>query len=226
MDIRFYDTAEKLGESRPQVESLLDCGDEPWFWVIHPAGYTDAGSFCEDKNDVVNTCIDRGGGVLFLSGSAYAGSRVIAEKLKLKYSGRIHCLSIAVDSPESSPKVVGRIRNFLRLVESLQPGDRIPWEEAEPTEWPQNLVAIYLVVKAMAFSPEDAPAIRKAWEDMDLKWRGRLCSDAQNEFIERGFDVDEWAEAGLPSSSTSYKLPDSDLVATAAEVLRLSLVGF
>lgn len=204
-----------------------DVRAEPWFWVVHPAD--SAKDFLTDieYRAAVKNCIDRGGGILFLKGTRFAGmdTEADAEALEIEYEQRIHCLRVACS--EHSPKIVERIHRFLREIEERGPGHHIPWEKVEPPPWPESMVAVYLLLKTIEASPEDADKIRDAWNDLDPTWRQNLWTEAWREYSEeRSLNNSEWLQAGLPEGvRPTTDLPEMAQISKAAAVIKQCLSG-
>lgn len=199
---------------------------EPWFWVVHPEG--NAKQFLADAEygPAAQNCLDRGGGILFLKGTRLAGlNNEEAAALESQRDQRVHCLRVACS--KNSPKIVERVRRFLQEIESMGPGQYIPWEKVEPAPWPESLVAIYLLLKAIEASPEDANKIRSAWSDLDPTWRQNLWADAWREYSEeRSLNLSDWLQAGLPEGLTpSANLPEPSQISGAAAVIKQCLSG-
>lgn len=195
-----------------------------WLWVVHPA--KSAKSFLDDKFYGPNAteCLDRGGAILFIKGTRYAGmgSEAEAVALERKHTNRIHCLRVACDG--SSPKVIERIRVFLEKIARISPHEPIPWKEVEPAPWPENLVAIYLVLLAMKAAPNDAEKIRAGWNELDSAWRQRLWENAWEEYREeRVLTESEWKAAHLPvPGSKEVDFPEPSNISKALETVKLS----
>ncbi|MCU1267550.1 MAG: hypothetical protein JWM21_3868 [Acidobacteria bacterium] len=198
----------------------------PWFWVVHPAD--SASNFLTDTDYVkeAERCLANGGGILFIKGTRYAGeeSEADAEALERKHKRRIHCLRVPVSS--ESHKIISRIGNFLLDMEKLEAGEAIPWSKAEPEKWPENLVALYLLLVAIQSSASEAEHIRDAWRQLDPEWRRQLLTNAWVEYCdERNLNKAAWTIAGLPDTDDSrndFDLANSSTVAKALEVLRAS----
>ncbi len=226
MKVFFFGTEQKLPlVTQPNFSDYQDHWDDPWFWVVHPG--SDLTSFLDEKKRNISECVRRGGAILFISGSARCGleSNETAEKLEAEQNGRIHFLrSSCGDSLPGSPpsRVAERILHFIKLVEDLEAYEAVPWSEVEAGKWPENLLAVYLVMKALETCPEDAPAIRNAWDLMDSAWKRRVWANAWKEYHEdlklRGTT---WTGAGLPSLDGDLSMPDSpNLVAAVATIRR------
>jgi len=225
MDIRFYRAQEKLGIVRPELEVLADLPAVPCFWVVHPVGYSGAWGFYLDEamNEVIVQCLNAGGAILFLSGTPYAGSAARANQLSNEHRRRIHCLNTSISGSES--KVAERLLRFLKIVEELKPDEPIPWKEAEPASWPQNLVALYLVLKAMEYAPHDAESIREGWATMEQKWRRKLLTDALDEYEDNGFSEHEWLTLGFSCDENEpISLPPAQKLPMAVDALKRCLV--
>src|SRR5258707_13262152 len=124
MEIKFYGAKSYLpGENRDEIRSLSQWGVEPLFWVAHSP--SDPRTFYDKTKPVLSKCIQSGGAILFVSGSAFGGLTPIeAENLQIETDGRVHCLSVACSGRAS--KLVDRLKRFLLLIESLAPGANIP----------------------------------------------------------------------------------------------------
>jgi hypothetical protein len=202
--------------------------DKAWFWVVHPA-YS-ASDFMTDVEykDIAERCIENGGAILFIKGTRFSGedTKAVAEALERKHKLRIHCLRVAVSS--DSKKIISRIGEFLRIVEQLKPSQPIPWAKVEPKSWPENLVAIYLLLKALEVAPHETERIRKAWDDLDPQFRQQLWRRAWVEYCEeRDLKDSEWVAAGLPDmkSEGAIELPEQQAVSRAASIVRMSFVS-
>lgn len=200
---------------------------EPWLWVVHPPSSAKEFLIDVDYERAVKNCIDRGGGILFLKGTRLAGldNEEEAVFLENQYNQRIHCLRVACS--QNSPKIVERVNRFLKEIEVLIPGQSIPWEKVEPAPWPESLVAIYLLLKALESSPKDAEKIRSAWDELDLTWRQHLWAEAWREYNEdRSLGESDWLRAGLPQAGKqAVALPEPDLIPRAVDVIKQGLSG-
>jgi hypothetical protein len=200
MRIFFEDVRDKLpdieGDNLPEDWQTWE---EPWLWVIH-AGRSPR-IFFKERPTSAKACIDRGGGILFISGYPYGGFDDEDEAKEFEQDpekrGRVHCLRVACSS--KSKKVQERLYKFLDGVGSIKGWEEIQWDKAEPAPWPENLVAIYLLLKAIEFSPKDAQNIRDAWGLMDSSWRRQVWVNAWSEYYEDlSLNEDDWKNAGLP----------------------------
>ncbi|HEX8087922.1 MAG TPA: hypothetical protein VF762_03670 [Blastocatellia bacterium] len=228
MRIFFEDVRDKLPdfEADNLPEDWQDW-KEPWFWVIH-AGRSPR-IFFKERPASAKACIDRGGGILFISASPYGGFDDEDEAKEFEQDtekrGRIHCLRVACSS--KSKKVQERLYKFLDLMGELEAWAEIPWEKAEPDPWPENLVAIYLLLKAIELSPRDAQSIRDAWDRMDNSWRKQVWVNAWSEYHEDlSLNEEDWKNAGLPlPGSADMGMPETSNLAAAVDTIMRALAG-
>jgi hypothetical protein len=221
MKIFFFGTEQKLPlASQPNFSDYEDDWDDPWFWLVHPGSLS---SFLIEKQEQISKCIKKGGAILLISGSPLC-SEEKAQRLEAEKNNRIHFLrSSCIDSPPNSvpSRVAVRILRFLKLIEDLNPYDAVPWSEVEASRWPENLLAIYLVVKALQTCPEDESAIRNAWDLMDTEWKRSVWVNAWNEYHQDlKMNASNWTDAGLPPLDGDLRMPVSSKVGVAMTTLR------
>jgi hypothetical protein len=229
MKIFFSSTEDKLPlEQQPHLSDYGNSWHGPWVWVVHPG--LDPESFLEENATDVESCIDKGGALLFISGSPRCGlSEQKAQKIEAERDERVHFLRSACTdlSPNSKPSaVVERILRFLKLLEGLDPHGSVPWSEVEPGKGPENLLAVYLLLKALETCPSDDPAIRKAWDLMDPAWKRKVWEKAWREYHEElKMDGTSWKEAGLPAIDGELDLLHSSKLVAATATIRRAFAG-
>jgi hypothetical protein len=229
MKLFFSSTRDKLPlDPQPDFSDHADSWDGSWLWVVHPG--LDPETFLEENEKDIKACVDRGGALLFISGSIRCGlSEAKAQQIETEKKGRLHFLRSACSdsSPNSKPSpVVARILRFLKLMEDLQPYEAVPWPEVEASKWPENLLAVYLMMKALETCPDDEPAIRNAWELMDSAWKSQVWLRAWKEYHEElKMSGLSWTAAGLPVAEGESGIPDSSKLPAATAVIRRAFIG-
>lgn len=200
----YYNVGYKLPishELRMQTLAEVLKGNDPWFWVVHP-GVNIESFFQEDEKKYkdIPECLKRGGAILFISGSARCElteeDALIYEK---RNNRRIHFLRTSCpDDPSSN--AAKRIMNFLSNIENLPAGGEIPWHLLETEAIPKNLLALYFLVKAVDYLPEQKEKFAQIWKNMDKKWQENLIKQAMLEFEEKSPEENFFKETILLDS--------------------------
>ena len=95
-------------------------GNESWLFVMHLQ------TLKRSLKSGGSECLERGGAILFVSGSRRCGyGRDEAQKLEAEYGHRIHFL----DATHTGERPYAPLRAFLRFVEQLAPEEPISWEQ-------------------------------------------------------------------------------------------------
>jgi len=131
---------------------------------------------------------------------AAAGSREKAREYERLIPDRVHVLSDAVPR-QLGDQIAERFERFAKAVESVSHDSRLPFHLLEASLWPQNLVAVYFMVKAFQLSPDRANDIGKSWHAMDENWKRQFWTAAWDEYHERitGRNAEiAWRNARLP----------------------------
>jgi hypothetical protein len=99
----------------------------------------------------------------------------------------------------------------------------------EPTRWPEHLISLYLVLKALQAGPEQRSRLQEAWRQKDEGAKRQFWSAAWQEYqAERQGSIDAWRSARLPgmdgaSGSESLDLDGIDVpLACAAAAAALA----
>jgi hypothetical protein len=168
-----------VGDKLPALKqrALPQSGwEKGWFWVVHGGSDTPA-FFTEDERAL--DCIRKGGAILFISAARYGGlgSESAAEAMERPHNGRVYCLRSGCTA--TSVSVQEHIDRFLSFVTTLLPGDPIPWHDAEPAPTHENLLALYLLLKAIEVSDDVRKAsLISAWTKMPDEWKATLINSA------------------------------------------------
>ena len=189
MDIFFHDTLHLLptvtGDTLPNAGWPVE-----WFWIVHP---TDVDAFLADRRGAVDTCLSRGGAILFVSTSPRCALAVEdAENREDQHSRRIRFLRVGC-----SLAIESRFQQFLSYVGGLRAWDEVRWEKAEPEPWPPFLVALYLLCHAISPERSSGEMVVRGWKGMDTPWKEEIWSKAKSEYDVRA-DSARWEAAGLP----------------------------
>jgi hypothetical protein len=113
----YFDDPDKIPEGW-EYELYSGPGNEPWLFLMHPH------TLQRSLDSGGTECLERGGAILFVSGSRRCGyGRDEAQKLEAEYGHRIHFL----DATHTWEHPYTRLRAFLRFVEQLAPGEPISW---------------------------------------------------------------------------------------------------
>jgi hypothetical protein len=74
------------------------------------------------------------------------------------------------------------VESFLKIVAGLNPWDPIPWREVEPPATHENLLALYLLLKALEIMNEEARnTVLSAWSAMPEDWKKGMLEAAKRE---------------------------------------------
>ncbi len=154
---------------------------ENYLLVVHP---NDADEWV--KEELPERLSDeRCRGVLLVKGVPAAGlSRDQLARLKAQYGARFHASACAVGTEHESTLLSGdseaRFRNFFRHARAA---DDLPdWSILDP-RWPDNLLATYLLARALASGTVEADVIEGRAADLGPVWQGArreymlLCGD-------------------------------------------------
>ncbi|MET0621811.1 MAG: hypothetical protein ABW250_02415 [Pyrinomonadaceae bacterium] len=112
-------------------------------------------------------------GVLLVKGVPAAGlSGEHIARLKTQYGARFHASACAVGTEHESTRLSGdsetRFRNFF---EHARATDDLPdWSILDP-RWPENLLAAYLLAKALASGAGEADVIEGRVDDWEPVWQ-------------------------------------------------------
>jgi hypothetical protein len=180
MNIFYRAVGNKLpGERRPELP--LRGSVEAWFWIVHVGSETEK-FFKSDQGARANECLAKGGAILFLSSGRFGGlsSEAAARAFERGHNGRVYCLRAACTSTSFS--VHDHVNRFLKTVSRLEPWAPIPWSEVEPPPTHENLLAVYLLIRAIEeTSGERRSFLVDGWNAMPETWRATLLEAANRE---------------------------------------------
>lgn len=168
---------DRLGRYFEHLPEVLKAAT-PYLLLVHPK--ETARSVAMDLPDWLNDPNCRG--VLYVRGMAYAGlSREEVKRIEGDNNQRVHFLSYAV---EDGHDLIGNLRSrFARFFEKVASEDAIDWRLIDEP-WPESLVAVYLLAKAL--STVDSPGA-KALLAEEERWI-RVWQTAKKEYLLRTSD--------------------------------------
>jgi len=178
MEIFYSAVGDKLPGRRHELP--LSGSAEAWFWIVH-AGSRVAEFFDDDPR--ANVCLANGGAIFFLSSGRYGGLESEAKALDVEraHGGRVYCLRAACT--KTSTVVHDRVESFLKIVAGLNAWNPVPWQEVEPPAAHENLLALYLMLKALEFMTEqERNNVLSAWSAMPELWKKDLLDAAEQEY--------------------------------------------
>lgn len=122
-----------------------------------------------------------GAHVLCFKGTMLAGlnspsDRDLLRVARQQYGGRVHFLSFAVPETPSAATLVDRFLNFAASVR--ESSSAVDWSILDP-EWNENLLAVYLVLRALAAAGEGSHLARALADCPDFD---RIVAEAQKEY--------------------------------------------
>lgn len=150
--------------------------EENYLLVVHPND-TDEWVAQELSKRLEDSCCR---GVLLVKGVPRGG--LTNEKflrLKKEYGDRFHASACAVGTAQESTKLSGdletRFRTFFQHARNAN--DRLDWSILDP-QWPDKLISVYLLAKAMATGSKEAALIEREAEAWKPIWE-----DAKQEHV-------------------------------------------
>lgn len=148
----------------------------------------------------IHACLQSGGGILFLSGERFGGFKSLdaARAFEQRLNNRVHCFRASC--PENAPQaIVRKIGTFLEQIKTLKGDQPLPWEIIELKPWPENLLAIYLLLKMYQKCNEKRADLERAFHSASSEIRVSLLTEAWVEFrYGNPGDPERWKKAGLP----------------------------
>lgn len=158
-------------------------------------------------------CLKSGGAVLFVDTTKFGGlgNALAAAKFEGSYNGRLHCLpescpDVKKDDQTGSRPLLIRFEQFFHRIQGLRPDEAIPWKDLEAPQTPNNLIALYLLLKAAQCSRQVALDKLRMWRAADPEWKTQLLLGAFSEYVDLAGDVHYWLSAGLPDFRSNLRL--------------------
>jgi hypothetical protein len=161
---------------RGEIDARLDSvvtfdepyGDESYLLVVHP---NDTDEWAEQE--LCERLKDEGcRGILLVKGVPRAGlSGEMFARLKKQYGARFHASACAVGTAQEETRLSGdaeaRFRDFFRNARLSE--DKLDWGLLDP-QWPDKLVATYLLAKTLAAGGPEAELVERHAADWRPVW--------------------------------------------------------
>lgn len=164
------------------VELSLVSDDEQWSQRPPPGSIMICHQVDDASRDAIRKLSASGVFVVFVSASGGSGR----EESHNEYHRR---------TPVAKPSDDAFARLFERFRIVSESSGRPMWKVMEPAPWPENLVAVYILVRALlAHSTEVEDALVAEFSKPSEEWRNTLWDSAGIEFRESGGDPRAWRQ--------------------------------